>query len=255
MRDDDRIAKLLGQLRDAVSERITALNRSLEAEQQSVAARVEQRKQLAWQLQLPERLFTIYKEVKYYPHWARNSPADVCSLITDIAVNEESVRKVQVRFFLKSDRYSFAFEEHESSAPGDYDTYYASLTLAGSNGDALFKERMSRHADQYWSGNYRISDIDALVPGDWVLNFIELSEAITTITMERGHRYRLSEIERQKRDFGLSSPDSELHKLQATLDKHSMPEDHHSTGTRVQATGGWFRRLFGRHPDDKSEAT
>src|SRR5438093_13420715 len=109
MRDDARIAKLLGQLRDAVAERITELNRLLEARERTVAAQVGQRKQLAAQLQLPERLLKIYNEVKHYPHWVRNCSANVSPLITNVDVVEEGTRdkKVTVRFSLKSRRYSF----------------------------------------------------------------------------------------------------------------------------------------------------
>ena len=89
MGDNDQIAKLLGQLRNAMAERIVGLNRSLEAEEQSVTARVEQRKHLVWQLQLPNRLFTIYLEVEHFPVWAQTRPKHVCSLITEIDAREK----------------------------------------------------------------------------------------------------------------------------------------------------------------------
>jgi hypothetical protein len=158
MSDDDQVVKLLGQLRDAVTRRIARLNRVLETEQQAITARVEQRKQLAWQLQLPNRLFTIYEEVQYYPHWARNCPENVCSLITEIDVKEKRETgfyhiEKQVRFFLKGQCYLLVFEERLSSLPED-DACYGSLTLAGNSGHVLFKERMTRYG-----GNHRISDI------------------------------------------------------------------------------------------------
>src|SRR5438034_5125289 len=115
MRDDARIAKLVRQLRDAVAKRITEFK-----EERAVAAQVKQRKQLASQLQLSERLLTIYKEVKDYPRrrWARNNPADVGPLITDVDVVEEEDRsggRTTVRFSLKSRCYSFLFDIRYSS--------------------------------------------------------------------------------------------------------------------------------------------
>lgn len=107
-------------------------NRPLEAEERSITARVEQRKQFAQRLRLPERLLAIYDEVKYYPHWVRNNPADVCPLITDLkVVNESFYEKVTIQFSLKSRRYSFFFDEHLA------ERFYARLTLSGVNGEVL----------------------------------------------------------------------------------------------------------------------
>jgi hypothetical protein len=250
MRDDARIAKLLGQLRDAVAERITELNRSLEAGERTVAAQVGQRKQLASQLQLPERLLKIYNEVKHYPHWVRNCPANVSPLITNVDVVEEGSRdkKVTVRFSLKSRRYSFLFDERYSS---EVEGLYAWLTLSGVSGEALFRSYMSKG---YW-GEYENGDTSAFVPGDWVLDFMELSESVAAIGIERDRTYRLSQIESQKRDFGLGVSESEVQKLQATLGSYGIGEEYRSADTAARAMGRWLRRLFGRRHDDVSKAT
>lgn len=84
---------------------------------------------------------------------------------------------------------------------------------------------------------------EAFVPGDWVLDFMELSAAIATIDLERERRYRLSQIERQKQDFGLDVPESEMQKLQATLGSRGIEEDHRSAGATTSASP-WLRRLF-----------
>lgn len=243
MRDDDRIVKLLGQLRDAVAKRITDLNRSLEAEEQAVAARVEERKQLAGQLQLPGRLRTIYNEVKYYPHRAQSRPMDVCPLITDVEVREESIHKATIRFSLKNRYYSFLFDEKELSVEG-YEGYSASLTLGGANGEALFQWLWLSSMSRSLMEEYGMGETRGFVPGDWVLDFMELSEAIATIAIERNRRDRLSQIENQKKDFGLGVPKSEVQKLRATLGSHGIGEEHRSAGTAARATGRWLRRLF-----------
>src|SRR5262245_40277141 len=238
MRDDDQIARLLVQLRNAVAERTTKLNQPLEAEERAVATRVEQRKQLAQQLQLPKRLLTIYNEVQFYPHWTRNNPVDVSPLVVDVDVIQKekgrSDKITTVKFSLKGPRYSFLLNESYS-----YETegYYASLTLSGVNSEALFQLRMSKHVSDW---KYETGETVGFVPGEWVLDFLELSESIATIDMERNRRHRLSEIERQKRDFGLGVSESEVQKLQETLGIHRIVEERTIGGV----LGGWWRRLF-----------
>jgi hypothetical protein len=259
--DDDKVAKLLGQLRDAVAERIAGLNRPLIAEEQAITAQVERCKQFACQLQLPSRLFAIYREVVNYHFWAREHPENVCSLITEVTVRKNRAVgwyrvEEQVQFSLKSHRYSFLFEEKRgSSMPGDDDTLYASLTLAGSNNnDVLFQERMRSLGGLGWNVHkLDVSSINSFVPGEWVVDFIELSEAIAGLTLERDHRNRKSEIERQRQDFGLNLPDAELHKLQVVLGERSSTEDPRSTVTSVHTIMHWLRQLFGRYHSDRSQ--
>src|SRR5262249_34392355 len=95
----------------------------------------------------------------------------------------------------------------------------------------------SKHVSDW---KYETGETVGFVPGEWVLDFLELSESIATIDMERNRRHRLSEIERQKRDFGLGVSESEVQKLQEAL-------DHDGSGKgrpRGGVWGGGGRRFF-----------
>jgi hypothetical protein len=131
MHDDTKIARLLGQLNHAVQAQITELNGTVKAEEETMAARVQGRKQLAMQLQLSQKLLTIYEDVKYYPAWTQNDPTGVCPSVNDLEVNEESLDLVTVRFSLNNRRYSLVFDGHWYSPrdPRDEGYYFATLAL------------------------------------------------------------------------------------------------------------------------------
>lgn len=242
MSNDTRLEEALLGLRRAVSDRLARMRQPLDAQDAEVTAAVEERKRLATELQLAERFLKIYEEVKCYPHWSLNCPAEVCKLASDVNVSEDSIDRVTVCFAIRDKGYSFKFDGHYSHAPDDdIWPYYATLTLHDSGGSVLFGSRMRK----YEFSQYEIYEITAFVPGKWVLDLLDLSEEIAEIDRGREQRRRLSDLERQRRDFGLANPETEVQKLKAALRISDTPVgQQREDGTVLRVFTRWLRRFI-----------
>ena len=148
-----------------------------------VSEEIEKRKELARSIDLSARIFSIYDNIKYYPHWSQHSSDYVCSSISNVTVFEESEKSLygqeeSLDFEFKGKGWSFAFKGNRVILPDGADGgYYGRVSLLDSAKHFLLFE--GRYERGEYSSSYNPLDIEALVPGDWVVEFLELSEEIT----------------------------------------------------------------------------
>lgn len=111
------IDKALAALRTALRSTLTQRKADLARSSTKAAATVEQRKALAVTLNLTERLFEIYEEIRFYPSWAVNCPEELCSAVADVDAPQDHRDERAVAFTLNGARYSFLYAGRWTTFP------------------------------------------------------------------------------------------------------------------------------------------
>jgi hypothetical protein len=209
---ETKIQRALRDLRTAFAESLHGLECNVAAETGRVSKEIEKRKEFARSIVLSARIFSTYGDIKYYPEWSQNSQANyVCPSISDVAVFEESGKsryghEESVDFEFRGNRWSFAFRGNHVILPDGADGgYYGRLSLLDSAKNLVFEGRYQRGEYSY---TYEPLDIEAFVPGEWTVEFLELSEEIAAIRRESELKRERSELEEQKQRFGLIRDDN-----------------------------------------------
>jgi hypothetical protein len=227
------IDKALAALRTALSLTLTQREADLARSSTKAAATVEQRKALAVTLNLTERLFEIYEEIRFYPSWAVNCPEELCSAVADVDAPQDHRNERGVAFTLNGARYSFLYAGRWTTFPDGEGSYYADLSLTDSNGMALYTLWLER-------GEFRTRfiDIKAFVPGPWIADFLELSERIAILKRERTLRTQERQLKEQIEGFGLDQSEAEIARLatQFGIQVESSAEE----STFMRRVGGWL---------------
>lgn len=207
------IDKALAALRAALSSTLTQREADLAQSRAKAAATVEQRKALAVTLNLTERLFEIYEEIRFYPSRAVNCPEELCSSVADVDAPQDHCDERAVAFTLNGARYSFLYAGRWTTFPDGEGSYYADLSLTDSNGRDLYTLWLER-------GEFRTRfiDIKAFVPGPWIADFLDLSERIAILKRERTLRTQESQLKEQIEGFGLDQSEDEIARLATQFD-------------------------------------
>ncbi|MGH8071938.1 MAG: hypothetical protein ACRERE_43250 [Candidatus Entotheonellia bacterium] len=233
------IDKALGALRTALNQTLTQREADLARSITNAAATVEQRKALAVTLNLTERLFEIYEEIRFYPSWAVNCPEELCSAVADVNAPQDHRDELAVAFTLNGTRYSFLYAGHWTTFPDGDSSYYADLSLTDSSGKALYTLWLER-------GEFRTRfiDIKAFVPGPWIADFLELSERIAILKRERALRAQEKQLKEQIERFGLDQKGDEITRL--TTQFGVQVESSTEESAFMRRVGRWLAGLIRR---------
>jgi hypothetical protein len=198
----ESVGKALQQLHEALRGQLSDLERKLQLSRDRIQPGVEQRKELAKSLSIGERLLLIVGDIKYFPSWSERDPAWVCDLVSNIVVTEKSIHDYTVEFEFNNRRYAIEYEKHWFVGPDGDDSgpYFGHITLRSREGVELFTGRFS---EGEYGGRVEFYDVEALRPGDWLGELLELAERIDALDRERELRHELGEVKRQRDRFGL----------------------------------------------------
>jgi hypothetical protein len=199
-------------LRNALDLRLKQLEWDLKRMAGDIPAQVEKRKALAQSLDLSRRLMEMYEPVQNSPSWTKAGS----SLIVDPLSNVVSKREGQIESLeFEHNRRSYSLrlrrttpaearDEAELGTGAAAVADHTLLSFCDARGIPLFA--VSLEEVQEARGRvFRAVDIEAFIPGDWIKDFLELSEEIVVLQkeMELRKKYDPSELEKLKKHFGL----------------------------------------------------
>lgn len=194
-------------LRNALDLRLKQLEWDLKRMAGDIPAQVQKRKALAQSLELSKRLFEMYEPVQHSPGWIKTG----ASLAIDVVSKKEGQEDI-LEFEHNRRTYSLRLKRNaplEPSEEVDLGTVgtvegQALLSFCDARGVPLFA--ISLEEVQEARGRvFRPLDIDVFIPGDWIKDFLELSEEIAALQkeMELRKKYDPAELEKLKQHFGL----------------------------------------------------
>jgi hypothetical protein len=248
---ETRIQRALRDLRAGFEESLRSLERDAATDATHISEKIEKRKELARSIDLSGRILSIYENVKYYPSWSQHCPDYVCSSISNVAPFEQSEKslygeKVSLDFEFKGKGWSFAFRGNRVILPDGADGgYYGGVSLLDCAKNLLFEGRYERGE---YSSSYKPLDIDAFVPGEWVVEFLELSEEIAATRREADLKHKRAELQEQRQRFGLDKNDSDVEKLSRHVKQYteeSQPEV--STSNAIERRQGLIASLSAKY--------
>jgi hypothetical protein len=211
MSPDSRYHDLVS-LRNALDLRLKQLEWDLKRMAGDIPAQVEKRKALAQSLDLSRRLLEMYEPVQHSPSWIKAGSTLIVDPLSNVVSKKEG--QVEILEFEHNRRsYSLRLRRGGPSEPRDEtelgtavadDDDRTMLSFCDARGIPLFAvslEEMQEARDHV----FRVVDIDAFIPGDWIKDFLELSEEIAVLQkeMELRKKYDPAELEKLKRHFGL----------------------------------------------------
>jgi hypothetical protein len=171
-----------------------------------VEEKVNERKRVAKEMRLSERLLEIFDEIKYYP--ARRARGDIS--VSPLASCAEEAHlpsgEKAVAFDLRGIRYTMSFTDRLASSffPRDNNPdSYGALTLYQAE-TPVFAASYAGYTGLAGT-TYQSVDVSAFIPGEWIAAFIELQEDLAAIREEARLRdkYDRSKLEKLKKNFGL----------------------------------------------------
>lgn len=197
----------LVSLRRELDERLRALELDLKRAAGDIPAQVAKRRTLAQSLELGRRLIETYELVKHSPSWLKAGATVVADPVTNLVAKREGGEDV-LEFEHRCRPYSFRFQRFPKQEPSglsiENDGPGALLSLCSERGTALFAASIE---EKQGAGerSYRPLEIEAFIPGDWLKDFLELSEEMVALKREMDLRrqYDPAELERLRRRFGL----------------------------------------------------
>lgn len=202
----------LVSLRNALDLRLKQLERDLKRMAGDIPAQVERRKSLAQSLELGKRLLEMYEPVQHSPSWIKAG----ATLIVDPLSNVVSKKEGQVEILeFEHNRRTYSLRLRRNSPPEPRDEAELGtaaavpddqplLSFCDARGVPLFA--VSLEEVQEARGRvFRLLDIKAFIPGEWIKDFLELSEEIAVLQkeIELRKKYDPVELEKLKKHFGL----------------------------------------------------
>lgn len=182
----------------------------------NIHAQVEQRKALARSLELSRRLLDMYEQVRSSPNWEKvvsaetgDAPAaETPQNATDASrtVQPDACEEALLRFDQNQHSYTLRLSQG-SGGNGDMPKGLRAPTLLSFCNDAgttLLAIDLIEEPAPY-GPTYKSTDVKAFVPGNWIKDFLELSEQVSALKKEFEIRkkYDPGEIARLKRQFGI----------------------------------------------------
>lgn len=221
---ETKIQRALSDLRAAFAESLRRLERDVATDAAHASEEIEKRKELARSIDLSARIFSIYDNIKYYPHWSQHRSDYVCSSISNVTLFEKSEKSLyrheeSLDFEFRGKGWSFAFQGSRVILPDGADGgYYGRLRLLDSAKNLLFGGRYERGE---YSSSYNPLDIEAFVPGEWAVEFVELSEEIAATRRRVDLKRERAELQEQRQRFGLDKDDSDMEQLTRNVSQYS----------------------------------
>ncbi len=206
----------LVSLRRALDDRLHRLEQDLKKMTGNIHAQVEQRKALARSLELSRRLLDMYEQVRSSPNWEKVASAETGGepagaapaegLPVSQAARPEACEEALLRFDQNQHGYTLRLSQG-SGGNGDMPKGLRAPTLLSFCNDAgttLLAIDLIEEPTPY-GPTYKSTDVKAFVPGNWIKDFLELSEQVSALKKEFEIRkkYDPGEVARLKRQFGI----------------------------------------------------
>lgn len=203
----------LVSLRRALDERLKRLEEDLKRMSGDVHAQVEKRKSLARSLDLSRRLIDMYEQVLDSPHWDKvSSPvlvkpeASTGGMDEGVAFAVPAGEERLLRFEQNRNLYSLHIRRVAADQPGNGENKpaYSVLSFCGGEDKIFFAVDVIEEPTSE-GPSYRPLDIRAFLPGNWIKDFLELSEQVAALKkeLELRKKYEPAELNKLKKHFGL----------------------------------------------------
>lgn len=203
----------LVSLRRALDDRLRRLEHDLQKMTGNIHAQVEQRKTLARSLELSRRLLDMYEQVRTSSRWEKvvsdgaggestgESPAAGAPIFSPVEA------EICDGEFLRFDQNNRSYVICLSRVSGGLTTGFSMsmlLSFCHDRGTTLLSIDLIEEQTPY-GPTYKSTDIKAFVPGNWIKDFLELSEQVSALKkeLEIRKKYDPAEIDRLKRLFGI----------------------------------------------------
>jgi hypothetical protein len=215
MTDDELKFHDLVSLRRALDERLRRLEQDLKKTTGDIHAQVEQRKQLARSLELSRRLLEMYEQVQGAPSWERAAPvgagagAEAMQHATLVSLRAQAEGEAPIEEVLHFDQNKHGYtlrliRNGESDGAPAKGCVAPLLSFCNSAGTMLLAIDLIEEPTP--TGPVcKSTDIKAFVPGNWIKDFLELSEQVSALKkeLEIRKKYDPSEIATLKQRFGI----------------------------------------------------
>src|SRR6185436_19915824 len=207
----------LVSLRRALDERLKRLEEDLKRVSGDVHAQVEKRKSLARSLDLSRRLLDMYEQVLDSPHWdSATTPKPADPQVQSGGIKEPGLQPAPapageerlLRFDHNRSLYSLHIRRDQANDSGNGEGKPAAtaLVLSFCSGEDKTLFAVDVIEEQTSDGpTYRSTDIKAFLPGNWIKDFLELSEQVAALKkeLEIRKKYEPAELNKLKKHFGL----------------------------------------------------
>ncbi len=187
----DELEKLLDTYRAGL-EAVKAVS------EKDVRKQVRQRKNLAKKLRLAQRLVRIFDELKFVPEQRKTALAKWGCVIQGQETSGATLATI-IRFELKHTPYVLTFRE----LPANQEAVSAYLDLADAAGLLVFSTHLKFDVDES-DRQWIPVEIDAFVPGDWVMDVLGFSLDVAAEEQERQPEPAGREVDDLKKKFGLA---------------------------------------------------
>lgn len=196
MNDDTKrsvrlIEAAIQNLRATLNEQLAQLEEGLKSSSGDIHEKVTERKSLARNLALDQKLTDIWEEVKYYPSW-RNLDDWLkhrqCAI--DDPQGDKREKEVDVSFLLNGHRYKFTYRDDGGTTgfDGEY-FHHTQLALRDATNRVLIEINISIDYDEVGSV-LKPFDVSAFIVGDWIQDFLTCYERLQATKKERNIRQK-----------------------------------------------------------------
>lgn len=164
-------------------------------ESNDLAAQVNARKAECKEKKLDHALYNLFWSIENYPAWAKKGSGGLCPAVEQPA-GEKTIDSTVIRFQNSGKEFSMHLK-----GSGDFRT----LTLFSPRDRKVLSISISSSEDSEWPCD--TMDVNAYVPGEWSLHFLEINSVVSKFNAERaqesGKLFREWEAKKIKNDFGL----------------------------------------------------
>jgi hypothetical protein len=169
-------------------------------EADAIYAEVKRRKDRAKELGVPESMWDLFENVKYFPSYSRNDPVGYQKFVPNFVTSIQEPEKNQIRFEYNGVNYFFSWStkrvESFSSYSDDIHREDGRLILRVDNErvfELTLRGEQDLSGDDWVPPEWRLREIEAFIEGPWVETLQELNSRIIQ------HRRDVHEADAKKR--------------------------------------------------------
>jgi len=207
-----RIKQHVNILRESLDKELSNLSETLKNQSGDIHTLVRQRKEMADELELDDKLSEIYHEIAAYKYcfkkyvqegnwdeWDQDRTVDI-----DKPILEESEDETRISFELNGKKYTFLYIDKGSSTAYDGDDFHhTKLILIDANGVEVIG--IDESVEFNYMTEYRPFGIFAFKPGDWMQNILEFYELYQANKKRKEieGKYKADDVKELKDNFDL----------------------------------------------------
>lgn len=172
MRSVQLIEEAIQNFRATLGKQLSQLEESLKSSQGDVHAKVAEKKRLARNLALDQKLTEIWEEVKYYPGWCNRDDwlkHRQCEI--EDPREEKREKELDVSFLLNGKRYKFTYHDDGSTNFFGEHSHHTQLSLRDAANRVLIEINISIDSNKMGIA-LKPFGVSAFVAGDWIQDFL-----------------------------------------------------------------------------------